>query len=218
MQNNPPKMIKLIIADDHRMFRESIRKMLEIEKIAEVIAEASNGLEVLELLDRYNPDLLLMDISMPEMDGMEATRKAIQKRPDLKVLTLSSFGDEKYYFNMIEAGSKGFVLKNAGMAELENAIKEVAKGGSWFSPELLQKVILSINSRSRNEDNKDLSNREIEILRLICESYTTEQIAKKVNLSCDTVKWHRANILSKTGCSNTAGLVMYAIKSKLVSI
>jgi DNA-binding NarL/FixJ family response regulator len=200
------------------MFRESIRKMLEIEKIAEVIGEASNGLEVLELLNKHAPDVLLMDISMPEMDGMEATRKAIQKKPGLKILTLSSFGDEKYYYSMIEAGSKGFVLKNASMTELENAIKEVANGGSWFSADLLQKVILSINSKGTKEGSGELSKREVEILQLICESYTTEQIAQKLNLSCDTIKWHRANILSKTGCSNTAGLVMYAIRSKLVNI
>ena len=211
-------MIKLIITDDHRMFRESLRKILTLEEIADVIAEASNGKELLELLDHHKPDMVLMDISMPEMDGIEATTKAIEKQPGLKVLTLSSFGDEKYYLHMVEAGAKGFVIKNAGIAELEKAIAEVGAGGSWFSSELLQKVILSMSAKPSKEVLIVLSDRELEIIRYICEGYTNEQIAEKVNLSYDTVKWHRSNMLSKTGSSNTAGLVMYAIKNKIVNL
>ncbi len=211
-------MVKIIITDDHRMFRETLRKVLTTEGIAEVLAEASNGAELLELLDAHKPDLLLMDISMPVMDGIEATRKAIEKQPGLKVLTLSSFGDEKYYFNMIEAGAKGFVVKNAGFAELEKAIMTVASGESWFSSELLQKVILSFSNKAPKEIPVEFSDREVEIIKLICEGLTNEQIAEKVFLSFDTVKWHRSNILSKTGATNTAGLVMYAIKNKIVNI
>jgi DNA-binding NarL/FixJ family response regulator len=211
-------MTKIIIADDHRMFRESLKKILTIEKVAEVLAEASNGIELLELLDQYNPDIILMDIAMPGMDGIEATKKALEKQPGVKVLTLSSFGDEKYYFNMVEAGAKGFVVKNAGLIELQNAIAEVAKGGSWFSTELIQKVVTNLNAKPKKKTVSTLSEREVEILKYICESLTNEQIAEKVNLSIDTVKWHRANILSKTGCSNAAGLVIYAIKNKLIEI
>jgi DNA-binding NarL/FixJ family response regulator len=211
-------MITLIITDDHKMFRESIRKILTVEKIANVIAEAGNGLELLKLLDTHQPELVLMDISMPEMDGIEATQKAIEKQPGLKILALSSFGDEKYYFSMVEAGVKGFVLKNASLAELENAIVEVSNGGSWFSSDLLQKLIMNLNSKSRKESAVALSERELEILKLICQSLTNEQIAEKINLSYDTVKWHRANILSKTGCNNTAGVVIYAIKNHIVEI
>jgi DNA-binding NarL/FixJ family response regulator len=212
-------MIKLIITDDHVMFRESVSKMLTLKKTAEVVAEAGNGNELLALLDNHKPDLVLMDISMPEMDGIEATKKAIEKQPGLKVLTLSSFGDEQYYFNMVEAGAKGFVLKNASIGELEKAIKEVAKGGSWFSSELLQKVILNISSKPpKKEIETDLSVRELEILKLICENLTNEQIADKVNLSYDTVKWHRANILSKTGCNNAVGLLLFSLKNKIIEI
>ncbi len=211
-------MIKLIITDDHTMFRESMSKMLALKNIAEVIAEAANGRELLALLDDHKPDLVLMDIAMPEMDGIEATKKAIEKQPGLKVLTLSSFGDEQYYFNMVNAGAKGFVLKNASIVELEKAIKEVAKGGSWFSSELLQKVILNISSKTKKQIESDLSPRELEILKLICENLSNEQIADKVNLSYDTVKWHRANILSKTGCNNAVGLLLYALKNKIIEI
>lgn len=211
-------MTRIIIVDDHRMFRESLRKILTIEKVAEVVAEAANGKELLSLLDQHTPDLVLMDIAMPELNGIEATKLAIEKQPGLKVLCLSSFGDEKYYFNMVEAGAKGFVVKNAGINELENAIREVANGGSWFSSELLQKVIVSLNAKPKKNDASDLTEREVEILKLVCESMTNEQIAEKINLSYDTVKWHRSNILSKTGCTNVAGLVIFAIKNQLIEI
>jgi DNA-binding NarL/FixJ family response regulator len=211
-------MTKIIIVDDHRMFRESLHKVLTSENIVEVIAEASNGFELLELLKIHRPGLVLMDISMPGMDGIEATIKALEMQPTIKILTLSSFGDEKFYYTMVEAGVKGFVLKNAGIRELENAINEVAKGGNWFSPELLQKMFTSINSRSLKDTSLELSEREIEVLKLICQSLTNEQIADKINLSYDTVKWHRAKLLSKTNSLNTAGLVMYAIKNHLVEV
>lgn len=211
-------MVKIIIADDHRMFRESLRKILSIEKVADVLAEASNGIELLELLNLHQPDIILMDISMPEMDGIEATRKAIEKQPNVKVLSLSGFGEEKYYFSMVEAGAKGFVLKNAGINELQSAIIEVAKGGSWFSSELLHKIIINLNAKPKKSLANELSEREMEVLKLVCESFTNEQIADKINLSIDTVKWHRANILTKTNCNNTAGLVMFAIRNKLINI
>jgi Response regulator containing a CheY-like receiver domain and an HTH DNA-binding domain len=211
-------MVKLIITDDHRMFRESIRKILITEKIADVVDEAENGVDLMELLKIRKPDMVLMDIAMPEMDGVEATKQALKLRPELKVIVLSSFGDEKYYFSMVEAGVKGFVLKNSGIAELKNAIEEVYHGRSWFSPELLQKIILRLNAPQKKNKETDLSDRELEVLRLICQSLTNEEIADKLSLSYETIKWHRANILSKTGCSNTAGLVIYAIKNKLIEI
>ncbi len=211
-------MLKIILVDDHRMFRESIHKMLVSEKIADVIAEAGNGKELLVLLDKHSPDLILMDISMPEMDGIEATKKALDKQPELKILALSMYGEEKYYFKMVEAGAKGFVLKSAGLTELENAIIEISKGGSWFSSEILQKLIINMSAKPKKEVSVEFTEREVEIIKHICSGLTTEQIAEKINLSHDTIKWHRANIHSKTGCNNTAGIVMYAIKNKMVDI
>jgi DNA-binding NarL/FixJ family response regulator len=209
-------MVKIILADDHKIFRESLKKLLSSEKIAEVIAEASDGIQLLELLKTHDPDLVIMDISMPNMDGVETTKKAIEHKPNLKVLTLSSFNDEKYYYKMVEAGVKGFVLKNSGISELEQAISEVSSGGSWFSNELLQKVIISIGKSAAKES--EISEREIEILKYICNGLTNDQIADKIHLSPDTIKWHRTNLLSKTGSNNTAALVLYAIKNKLIEI
>lgn len=211
-------MTSIIIADDHRMFRESLSKILSMKKFATVLAEASNGKELLDLLDKHSPQIILTDISMPEMDGVEATKLVLQKCPDIKVLALSSFGDEKYYYSMLEAGAKGFVLKNAGITELQNAITEIAKGGTWFSAELIQKVISKLNDKQKKETVTVLTEREIEILRYICDSLTNEQISEKINISYDTVKWHRANILAKTECNNTAALVIYAIRNKIFEI
>ncbi len=209
-------MHKLIIVDDHSIFRKSLKALLEKEEIAEVIAEAGNGLEFLELLNKYNADLVLMDIAMPLMDGIEATQKAISKYPKLNILTLSSFGEENYYYKMVEAGVKGFLIKDADISELKQAIEIVAKGGSYFSSELLKKVITNIVHNKKTESN--LTEREMEILKMVCGGLTNEQIADQIHLSYDTIRWHRSNILSKTGCNNTATLVMYAIKNNLVSL
>jgi DNA-binding NarL/FixJ family response regulator len=209
-------MLKIILVDDHTIFREGIKTMLTVEGIAEIIGEAGDGKKFLELLPNHQPDLVLMDISMPVMDGIEATKKALEIYPDLVILTLSSFGDEKYYAKMIEAGVKGFLIKNTNIAELEQAILEVANGGSWFSNELLRKVIASMKTTKSIQN--ELSDREIEILKLVCNGLTNEQIADQVNLSYDTIRWHRSNLLSKTKCTNTASLVMYAIKNKIIEI
>lgn len=207
-------MYKIIIVDDHVIFRKSIGLLLERENIAKVVADAGNGQEFLDLLEHHTPDLVLMDVSMPVMDGVEATRKAIEKNPELKILTLSSFSEEMYYYKMVEAGVQGFLLKDAEVYELTQAVSTVAEGGSWFSGALLKKVFTKIVSTKKSEC--DLTDREIEIVQLICTGLTNEQIADKINLSYDTVRWHRSNILSKTQCTNTASLVMYAIKHKIV--
>jgi DNA-binding NarL/FixJ family response regulator len=209
-------MLNIIIVDDHRMFRESLRKIITIENIAVVMAEASNGIELLKQLKEYKPDLILMDIVMPEMDGIEATKKVRDKYPGIKILVLSSYGDEKYYYRMIELGTKGFILKTAGISELQKAIVEIENGGNWFSAELIQNVIVTLHNESKKNVSSILTEREIEIVKLISQSLTNEQIAEKLNLSFTTIKWHRANLLSKTACVNSVGLVMYAIKHKLI--
>lgn len=211
-------MYSVIIVDDHRMFRESLKKMLQMEGFVKVMGEASTGKEFMQMLTTHNPDVVLMDISMPEMDGVEATRKALEIKPDLKVLTLSSFGDERYYYSMIESGVKGFVLKSSGIHELLQAIEEVSSGGSWFSNELLRKVISSIGKSTNKNVKNELSEKEVEVMRFVCEGYTTEQIAKDLNLNYEAVKSIREGILKKTNSPNTAALVMYAIRNSLIEI
>lgn len=209
-------MHKIIIVDNHKMFRESLKFILSGAQIAEVIAEAGNGKEFLDLLDTHTPDLVLMDISMPEMDGIETTVKAMEFYPDMKILALSAYGEEKYYYKMIDAGAKGFILKDADISELTKAINTVIAGETWFSNELLRNVIKNIGKK-RNI-NIELTEREYEILRHICKGFTNEQIANHIGLSKDTVRWHRNNIYSKTGASNSATLIIYALKNKIIEL
>lgn len=213
---------RIILADDHIIFRQGLTSLLN-EGIAEVVAEASNGTELLEIIPVFNPDMVLMDISMPIMGGVEATKLINEKYPDIKVLALSMFGDQEYYYQMIQAGAKGFVLKTSGINELEKAINEISEGGSYFSNELLRKIISTFSPiRSETEKiisvHRNLSTREIEVLKLICEGYTNLEIAERLNISETTAKGHRNKILQKTACKNTANLVMHAIKAKIIDI
>jgi DNA-binding NarL/FixJ family response regulator len=210
--------MKIIIADSQQMFRESIRIVFSIEQFADVIAGASDSNELMELLDKFAPDVILIDKLMPSLDVVDVTKKILEKHPAAKIFALSSFCDEKLCLKMIEAGAKGFMLKTSGISELKSAISEIVKGGNWFSDDLKQKVISNLSNRSGKHSATVLSDRELEIIRLICQSYTNEHIAEKINISFDTVKWHRANILSKTNCTNTAGLVIYAIKNNIIEI
>ena len=210
----------IIIVDDHLIFRQGLKAMITGENIATISGEASNGVEFLKLLSVNKPDLVLMDIDMPQMNGMIATQKAIEMVPNLKIIALTMFGDEEYYYRMIELGVKGFILKSAGIAELERAINDVLKGKSYFSNELLQRIIqnFSKNSTQKIESNKNLSDREIEVLSYICKGLTTDEIAETLHLSPKTIKSHRANLLEKTACKNTPTLILYALKNKIIKL
>jgi len=212
---------KIIIVDDHLIFRQGLTSIITSENIATVIGEASNGIEFMELISTQKPDLVLMDIDMPHMNGLDATEKAIKLIPELKIIVFSMFSDEDYYYKMIERGVKGFILKTSGINELEKAIHEVMKGESYFSNELLRKIISGFDQRSNNSQTikKDmLSGREIEVLQQICLGLSTDEIARKLYISPKTVKTHKSNLLGKTISKNTPALILFAIKNKIVEI
>jgi len=218
-----PDKIMIILVDDHKMFREGLRFLLSKIKTVEVIAEAENGEQFIELLEKMTPNLVLMDINMPIMNGIEATEIAISKNPGLKVIALSMNGDESYYYQMIQAGASGFVLKQSGSDELEEAIETVMNGNDFFSPDLMKNIILKLG-QSKNEEHKDelvnlkLTEREQETLRLICTGMTIKDIADKLFLSPRTVEGHKARIMEKMGASNISNLIILAIKNKLIEI
>jgi DNA-binding NarL/FixJ family response regulator len=207
----PPKVL---IVDDHVLFRTGLRSLLEAAGIARVAGEAGNGEEFLGMLDVA--DVVLLDIDMPVMGGVEAASKALALRPELRIITLSMHGDEHYYFAMVAAGVKGFLLKNSGLDEVAAAITTVAEGGTYFSQKLLQGLVGILRTTPGEDDA--LSARELEILLAICAGLSNQEIADKLFISKRTVDKHRANIMLKTGSRNTANLVVYAIKHGLVGI
>ena len=208
------KKTKVILVDDHKLFRNGLKFILnEIEGI-EVIGEASNGKEYLELLKYLTPDVTIMDISMPEMNGVEACKLALEKDPTLKILILSMFGEDAYYNTMIDLGVKGFILKDSDNSELKNAIQTISNGSSYFSQELLLKIIRNKN----NSPGIKLSRRESEILELICKGQSTMQISEKLHISNRTVERHRASLLTKTESSNSISLAIYAIKNNIIHL
>lgn len=209
---------KIAIVDDHKMFREGLRFLLsEIPNIS-VISESKSGKEFIETIDPNNlPDIVLMDISMPEMNGIEATKLAIQKYPFLNVVALTMFGEEDYYYQMIHSGAKGFLLKESGSRELEEAITTVLKGDNYFSMTLLKTLIVSLNEKKK-EPSVELTERETEILQLICTGLSAKEIANELKISPRTVENHKANLFEKTDTQNTSSLIMVAIKKKLVIV
>ena len=211
--------ISIIIVDDHNLFRNGLKLLLNNTPDMNVVGEADNGRNFLELLDNNLPDIVLMDIDMPVMDGIEATTEALMKFPELKVITLSMFGEEEYYFKMINAGVKGFLLKNSEINEVSNAIKTVHEGGTYFSEELLLNVVKNIRTtNTASKHHTVLSEREIEVLQKICLGLSNNEIAEILNISKRTVDKHRANLLEKTNSKNTANLVIYAMKKKLIEL
>jgi DNA-binding NarL/FixJ family response regulator len=210
--------IRILIADDHQLFRNGLRILLDAFPEFEVAGEASNGEEFLKILSSTPAEIALMDINMPEMDGIEATRKALRMNPDIAIIALSMYGEEEYYYKMVDAGAKGFLLKDSDISEVKDAILTVRKGGNYFSQELLYHVIQKIKHRENESKSANLSKREKEILFKICEGLSNQEIAETLFISKRTVDKHRANLLGKTNSKNTASLILFAIKNKLIEI
>lgn len=207
--------LKIALVDDHEMFRSGIKLILSEKKEWEIVIEAINGNDFLAQLKIFRPDIVLMDISMPELDGYNTSKIALKDFPDLKIIALSMLSDEEYYYKMIEAGVKGFVLKNSGIDELYRAIKEVSIGNNYFAQDLLRKIVLSLNNKEL--DNKlKLNDREKDVLHLICNGYTNKEISDKMCLSVKSIEKYRTSLLQKTQTRNSAHLVMHSILNKLI--
>jgi len=210
--------IKIAIADDHELFREGVKQIIGKLDEFEIAGEASNGKEMLKLCSLIDIHIILMDISMPEMDGIQATTEIMKQYPDKLVIALTMFGDQKYYHDMIQAGAKGFILKKSGRIELINALQAVHSGKSYISQELLQNMILGNKKDISAIEKFNITEREIDILRELCTGKNQSEIADGLFISQRTVQNHVSNLLEKTGYKNSIGLVMFAIKNKLVEL
>lgn len=216
------KKTNIIIVDDHKIFRDGLIMLLNNFDFVSVVGQASNGEEFLELIDKVVPDIVLMDINMPKMNGIEATKKAIEKLPEIKIIALTSFADDEYIEQMISAGVEGYMLKRSDIEDFEKAIKKVARGGSYFSSEIIKVISRNVfENKERRSGEKILTkftSREKRILHLICQGLNNEQIAEKIYLSPKTIEKHKSKLFQKTETFNTVNLVIYAFKNQLISL
>ena len=208
---------RIVLVDDHTLFRNGLRGLLERQEGYRVVGEAGSGEEFLAQLDTLEADVVFMDFSMPGLDGAQTTERALARRPELRIITLSLFGGASYYSRMVEAGARGFLLKDSDIGDVLEAVETVMEGGSYFSPQLLSSLTGRMRSREDAADDQ-LSSREREILVAVCRGLSNQEIADELFISKRTVDKHRANILEKTGCKNTASLVVYAIRNGIVEL
>lgn len=211
------EVCRVLLADDHRLFREGLRGLLSVQSGIEVVGVAADGAELVSLTESVEYDVALIDIEMPVMNGLEAAEKILASHPEARLVALTMHNDEAYYYRMVELGVKGFLLKNSDIDEVVSAVREVCAGGSYFSQELLDSLVSNLKE-SQVEAEPLLSEREMEVLPLICQGLSNQEIADKLFISKRTVDNHRANIIEKSGCKNTAGMVVWAIKNGLVEL
>jgi len=212
--------IKIAIADDYKIFREGLKVGLSADENFDVLFEADNGEELLKALETTIPDVIIMDLKMPIMDGMEATKEVRKKYPAIKVLVVTMYDDDKFIIHLMENGANGYLLKNTEPDEIRKSIYAVHENGYYFNDvvnkALLKKLVLKNNLKPSFNQNVELTERELEVLKLICEEKTAAEIAKDIFLSPRSVEGIRQRLIEKIGVRNTAGLVMFAVKNSMV--
>ncbi len=217
------KNIKILLADDEILFRKSISFLLQKEHNISIIFEASSGIEILEYLDtrKKHPDIILMDLKMPDLNGVEATKKIQKKYPDIKIIALTSYSTSCFIANMIQVGAVAYLIKNATPNEVIETINEVYKKGYFYNQavmDIINEIKFTPSKNFSDQDELSISGREIEILRLICFQLNSTQIAEKLEISARTVENHRFNLLNKTNSKNIAGMVVFAIQNKIINL
>lgn len=210
--------IKLLVVDDHAIMREGIHALLDLQNDIEIIGEASEGKEAIEKTHELAPDVIVMDISMPGMDGLEATRRILKKNPKAKVIALTQHDNREYILSAIKAGAVGYISKKAVGAELVSAIQAVSRGDSYLYPSAASTVIRDYLKNAEEEPYDRLTDREREILKLVAEGYTSRQIADMLFLSLKTVLGHRTKIMEKLDIHNRTELIKYAMRKGLVDV
>ncbi len=212
--------IKIAIADDYKIYRDGLKVGLSADENMDIIAEADNGEDLMKILETASPDVIIMDLKMPIMDGMEATKLVRKKYPSIKVLVVTMYEDDKFIIHLMENGANGYLLKNAEPEEILKSIYAVQENGYYFNDlvnkALLKKLVLKNNFKPSFNQNIELTEREQEVLKLICEEKTAAEIGKEIFLSPRSVEGIRQRLIEKIGVRNSAGLVMFAIKNGIV--
>jgi DNA-binding NarL/FixJ family response regulator len=211
--------IKIFIVDDHEIFRNGLKMVLGKLKYVELEGEAENGQEFVNMLNEVVPDIVLMDIEMPVLNGIEASKIALKLHPKLKIIALTMFGDDDYIQSMMDVGAKGFLMKNINKETLDKAILTVHNGGNYYSEELFEFFTKQFSKEKESPESElNLTRREKEILQLLCEGLSNKEIADALFISERTVLGHKTNLLTKTNTKNSLSLMAFAIKKKLVVI
>ena len=216
--------MRVLLADDHRIVREGLRSLLADESDIEVVAEADNGRRAIELTDELTPDVVVMDVGMPELNGIEATRRILASRPEAKVIALSMHSDRRFVAEMLKAGASGYLLKDGAFEELVGAIRTVTAGRTYLSPRIANVVVEEyVRQQPRTSGVEPgvyakLSPREREVLQLLAEGKATKEAAAALHLSVKTVETHRRQIMEKLGLYSVAELTKYAIREGLTSV
>jgi DNA-binding NarL/FixJ family response regulator len=208
------KILKILIADDHKIYREGLKAMVNFLGYATVIAEAENGFELLEIIEKNESDIIITDIVMPGMNGIEATRAALKKFPSLKIFVLSSFDSEEFIHDLLEAGVKGYGLKHIGIEEFDLALKLIMHGNIYLAKEL-QNKIHNIYLQS-GQKNLIFTDQELKVLGYIVNGHSSKEIADLINKGKRTVDGYREVLLKKTGCHNSKELIAFALNNKII--
>ena len=214
--------IKVLVVDDHTLVRQGIRSLLALADDIEIVGEAADGREAVEKVGQLAPDVVLMDLAMPNMGGLEATRRIRRQFPATKVLVVTQYDDSEYVIPVIEAGARGFITKTASPVELASGIQAVHRGDSFLSPSaataLVEECQLKPNAEGEKSSYQLLTDRERETLKLIAEGHTAREIAEMLVVSPKTVEWYKTNLMNKLNLHSKADLIKYAIRKRLVTL
>lgn len=219
----PPaiKTITVLLADDHTVVRQGIRSLLSAEPDIEVVGEAANGRQAVQMARQLRPDIVVMDIAMPQLNGLEATRQIVGEGIPTRLLILSSYADDEYVHQLTEAGASGYLIKQTAANDLIKAVREVAKGNAYFSPSILKRLLefyreSYVTGRPRRQQSEFLTSREQEVLQLVAEGHVNKQIASVLGISIKTIEKHRQQLMDKLNVHDIAGLTRYAISHGVV--
>jgi DNA-binding NarL/FixJ family response regulator len=213
--------IRILVADDHDIVRAGLKSLLERQEDIEIVGEAADGREVVRSAEQFNPSIIVMDIAMPQLNGIDAAAQILRRDPEIKIIVLSMYADEEFLVRALTAGVKGYLLKDAVQADLLRAVRAVATGRSFFSPAIAQTLAEDYVRQLQNKGLEDsyelLTEREREILQLLAEGKSNKEVATVLNVSPYTIETHRMHLMQKLNLHNTAEIVLYAVRKKIVA-